>query len=814
MVKLYRSFLLAVLIILTQAAYSQSILNGTVTDNSNQPIPGATIRLVEKNESQVTDKNGKFSFSGLATKSYNLSISSIGYETRELKFIADQKQKKVTITLQEKQQSLQDVEIVGRKERSYKNTKSFAGTKTETPLKYVPQAISYVTKEVIDDQQAFRGGDIIKNVSGASTFSYYNNDITLRGFRTSTSLINGLRNPTEGWSQPLLANIERVEVIKGPASALFANTDPGGTVNSVTKKPLDEPRKAINFGTGSFNTIRAGADFTGPMNESKTLLYRLNLAYQNAQSFRVLQGGEDFLVAPSFSFIPDDKTSVNFDLVYAKSKSRLDRGQPIFGATAGTDLNSTPTSFAIGKENDFLNELNLYLTTSIQRKITKHITFNASYMKYMYDEDLLEHRTSNAYAVDADGITVPTLMAMRTGRRHQKMYNDNLSLYVVSDFKTGPLEHKLLTGYDYLQNESPVGNSSYNARGYLNAARTGVINNYNPSKKSDYYIVNNMPVPNVPHFDLANPDYSFSDISQYINVSEAIAPTRFYVNGFYVQDQIKLGKVQALLSLRQEYYTDVNNYKTADTKDVEQKALIPRIGLVYSPIDEVSVYGTYTEGYQPQLASTIGSPEIYGGPFDPLISNMVEAGAKTELFQKRLSVNMALYRIEQNNTLITANDTENPDFLRQIGQQRSTGVEFDINGMVLHNFSVTANFSYGEAKITKSTIEGEVGTLLPNAPKVQGGIWAKYTFETPALKGIGVAAGVNHTGERNTLSTILKLPAYTLYNAALYYTVDKFKLSANFNNIFDKTHWVGGYDFNRLYPGAPRNFMVGIGYTF
>ncbi|EDM36006.1 ferrichrome-iron receptor [Pedobacter sp. BAL39] len=795
-------------------ASAQLTLRGKITDSHNVPVPGATVKLVETTQIIITDREGVFLIPDLKAGTYNFIVSYIGFETKRVKFAFDAENDLLNIVLADQQNALQSVEVVGRKEQSYKNTRSFSGTKTETLLKHVPQSVSYVTKEVIDDQQAFRAGDIIKNVSGASTFSYYNNDITLRGFRTSTALINGLRTATEGWSQPILANVERVEVIKGPASALFANTDPGGTVNTVTKKPLDENRKAINFATGSYNTYRVSSDFTGPMNDSKTLLYRLNLAYQNAESFRVLQGGEDFMIAPSFSFIPDDKTKVNFDFVYSKSKSRLDRGQPIFGATAGTDLNSTPTSFAIGKRNDFLHELNLFVTASLQRKISDHVSFNASYMKFMYDEDLLEHRTSNRYAVDELGASIPTLMEMQTIRRQGKNYNDNITMYVVSDFKTGPLEHTLLTGYDYLQNQTPVGNSSYNARGYLSADRSTSIATYVPGSSSRYYIVNGRPVPNVPHFDLVNPDYSFSDISNYINVSSQTAPTKYYVNGIYIQDQIKWGKLRALLALRQEYYTDIQNVNTPTSKKIEQKALIPRVGLVYSPVDEVNLYGTYTEGYQPQTAGTIGDPARFGGPFDPLISNMIEFGAKTEWFQNRLSLNLAVYRIEQNNILINANDQGNPELLRQVGQQQSKGFELDVNGMVMQNLSLTANFAYSEATITESADPTEIGTLLPNAPKIQGGFWAKYNFIIPELKGIGVGAGVNYTGKRNTLSKILTLPEYTIVNTALYYNVDKFKLSANLNNIFDKTHWVGGYDFNRLFPGTPRNFMVGIGYTF
>jgi len=163
------------------------------------------------------------------------------------------------------------VEIIGRKERGYKNTKTFSATKTDVDLMDVPQSINYVTKETLDDQAAFKTSDAVKNISGVNQSSYNNNDFVLRGFRASNTLINGQRISTRGWAQNLTPYVERIEVIKGPASALFANTDPGGTINTVTKKPLKEVRNSVNFSTGSFKTNRILGDFTGPMNEKKTL---------------------------------------------------------------------------------------------------------------------------------------------------------------------------------------------------------------------------------------------------------------------------------------------------------------------------------------------------------------------------------------------------------------------------------------------------------------------------------------------------------------------------------------------------------------
>src|SRR5690606_11061078 len=184
--------------------------------------------------------------------------------------------------------------------------------------------------------------------------------------------------------------------------------------------------------------------------------------------------------------------------------------------------------------------------------------------------------------------------------------------------------------------------------------------------------------------------------------------------------------------------------------------------LVYTPIEPVSLYATYAQGYQPQGAGTIGDPERYGGPFDPLTSVMYEAGAKTEFFNKQLSLNLAIYHIEQNNILNNANDPQNPDRLRQLGQEQSRGVELDVYGQLLPNLSITANFAVNKTFIAESDDESEIGNILPNAPRNQGGIWAKYNFTIPALRGIGIGAGANFVSSRTTFSDILTLPGYVV----------------------------------------------------
>lgn len=383
----------------------------------------------------------------------------------------------------------------------------------------------------------------------------------------------------------------------------------------------------------------------------------------------------------------------------------------------------------------------------------------------------MEHRTSNRYAVDGAGQELPTLMEMQTIRRLRKVYSDNLTSYLIFDLKTGPLEHKLLAGYNYIQSITPQGASQQTAGGYRNAANTGVITGrYNSTNRSRYLLdAQGHPVPNVPHFNLANPNYSIANTNTYFLQSTPINPQKYYVNGIYLQDQIQWGRAQLLLGLRQEFYTSWLNYKK-DTGDrrVTQEALIPRVGVVFALTDQLNAYGTYVQGYQPQVAATIGSPEIFGGPFDPLTSVMWEGGLKGEFLNKRLAASVAAYQIEQNNVLVNARNPDNIELLEQRGQERARGVELDVLGRITPDWSLTANYAFNRTIIIASINEQEVGRTKENAPRHAGGLWTKYTISAGALEGFGVGLGANFVTRRNTFSPLLTLPGYSVFDAAVY----------------------------------------------
>ncbi len=787
-------------------------------------LQGASVQLEGTPYGTVTGADGTFTLPDVPANAYTLSVSLIGFTPQKRAVavtggaITD-----IDVQLTESVQNLQEVEIIGRKETTYKNDYSFAATKTATAIKDIPQALSVVTKELLDDRQAYRLSDAIRNVSGVNNFSSGSyNDFAIRGFRSSSNtaapgvsaarLINGMRGGYGFFTQPATINLERIEIIKGPASALFGNAVPGGTMNLVTKKPLSEKRQSLSFTAGSFNTYRAAADFTGPVNEEGTLLYRLNVGYENAQSFRNLQFNETYTVAPSVSFLPNDRTRFNVDMVYNLHNTRLDRGQAIFGATAGTDLSSTPISLSINASNDYYRVKDLSLIASLNHAFTDDFSFNVSYSKFNWNEDLLEHRHNNAYGVDSAGQAIPNLLLMQMFQRKQQTFTDNVSAYFVKEQKTGPLAHKLLVGYDYVSSVKPLGAAQNTARGYLR--KDGTAGNYSVRNRNQFVLDGNgNPVPNVPFFDLTKQQYTIRNIDDYVVTADASqTPTKYEAHGVYIQDQITWNRLQVLLGLRKDYFYDYENYDITNQVRTFQEAWIPRIGVVYAVRPNINVYGTYTGGYQPQGVSALSNPNA-GGPFEPMTSRMVEAGAKGEFFGKRLLGTVAFYRIDVNNVLVNANDAQNVD-LQRARDERSAGVEVDLVGQLLPNFSVNLNYTYNEATISGG-LESEVGLHKENAPYTMGGAWLKYTLDRGWLNGVGIGVGLNHVGKRLPSQVRdFELPAYTLLDAALYYTYAKFKLSVNLNNLANQTYWVGGYNYYAIFPGAPRNFLVNVAYTF
>ncbi|MDR7209446.1 TonB-dependent siderophore receptor [Flavobacterium piscis] len=796
-------------------------INGKITDsNTKEVVAGANIKLLNTDQATNSDQNGTFSLEGEGT----LEISYTGYKTLLIKSSAEF----LTIQIEPNLNELQTVEIIGRSTRKYNSDYSFAATKTAALNKDIPQSISTVTKELIADKAAFYLADAVKMTSGVIPASYYN-QYTIRGISQNEEgqIINGMRTRQYYFLQPLTSNIERVEVIKGPSSATFSSVDPGGSINLVTKKPLATDHKEVSLSAGSFSTFRGALDFTGPLNESKTLLYRVNAAYQEAKSFRDLVNNKSYLISPSFSYIPNEKTAINTELILSDMTGILDRGQPIFGAVAGqTSLNKTPISLNLGAPSDFFKSKEMVFTTNFSHKFTSKIGFNTSYMKQSWREDLQEHRTTNGFAVDMNNQPVTSLAMMQFVQRQQYWNVDNLTAFLNFDLKTGKLNHKLLTGYDLSSWNKTKGGGQNAARGYLLNDGT-VASTFVPANSANYQTITVdgvvLPRPNVNYFNLNNPTYTITSANDYtLNIRNPLPSALTTTNAIYIQDQIQWEKFTFLLGLRNEWFADITNYETNNELTVKKSALLPRVGVTYEVNTEINVYTTYLEGYQPQSNTVTLMPQTgslpAGSLFDPLESNLKEVGLKATFLNNTMSFNAAVYEINQRNILMNANDPVNPDLLVTRGAERSRGFECDLAGYITSDWQINASYSYIDAKITNDRDVSLIGARKQNTPKNSANLWTRYNFKADsALKDLGVGFGMQYQSSKVPWFTRdFTLPDFTVFDAALYYKPEKsnIQIAVNAGNLFNKTYWLGAQNYLRLFPGAPRNATLTVTYKF
>ena len=558
------------------------------------------------------------------------------------------------------------------------------------------------------------------------------------------------------------------------------------------------------------------------------MLYRLNVAYQEAKSFRDLVDNNAFLITPSLSYVPNESTALNVEMIYNNSVGNLDRGQPIFGAINGEfDINSTPISLNVGAANDHYKNNELIFTTNFSKKFTDNFSFNAQYMKQTWEEDLAEHRIDGT-AVDIDGNVIPTLARLRYDRRQQFWETDNLSAYFDYDIEVGKITNKILVGYDVVRWERKIGAGLLRARRYLTTS--GGQSNFNPDNADNFQTMLvdgvTMPVPAVPHFNLENPFNGVRNTNAY-NLAELSIPANLNTSsGIYLQNQFKVGKLSTLINLRYESFTDVFNYKKSED-ELKTNAFVPRLGLTYEITNNISAYATYLEGFQPHTNTVSLSPSAEGffwaaspARFDPLESSLKEVGFKGEFLNGRIFSNIAVFDIIQKNILL--GDTYDLENLTTRGEQRSRGFEMDISGYVTSNFQLVASYGFNNAEIVEDAIEEFIGERIGGAPKHNANFWGRYDFTNNTLKGIGIGFGTQFIDERYTwynptYSTHrVLLPAYTIFDAAIYYKPDNtnMQLTLKVNNLLDETYWLGGLNPSRLGPGAPRNFILTANYQF
>ncbi len=374
-----KCYLILFLILTTVVSglYGQGNLKGQIVGSDNSPLIGATAVAYDSSGKQygtASDQNGSFVLPVGTKDTYSVELSFLGYNTyvTSVNIESGETVDLGTVLLIESESVLQNVEVLGRRRRDYNSEYSFSSTKVAIANKELPQAISTITKELFKDRQTFQIADAISTASSVSHTGFYNH-FSIRGLIKAEDGqdINGLRTRQFYFLQPITSHIERAEVVKGPSSITLSSTDAGGTVNLVTKKPLQEKRSEVSATVGSFGTLRAALDFTGPLNESKTLLYRLNAAVQESRSFRDLVQNNQFLLTPSVSYVPNETTALNVEMIYTSGEGNLDRGQPLFGAINGEfDINSTETTTNVAAANDFYISNEFMVISNFNKKFS------------------------------------------------------------------------------------------------------------------------------------------------------------------------------------------------------------------------------------------------------------------------------------------------------------------------------------------------------------------------------------------------------------------------------------------------------------
>ncbi len=764
-------------------AYSQQPSNGVIKGRiiapDNKPLPYATLLLKSYRKKTVSDKNGNFELNGLPTLKDTLLISSVTIKTYKIPVSVNggNELNIGDIQVQYSVEKLQDVEITGRIAQSYKSDYSFLGTKTQTALKDIPQSISTVTKELIKDKMEFRLKDALDDVAGVNQYSGYD-EYAIRGFRADNAhLINGLRAYNTALTNPMLVNIERIEVIKGPTSVLYGNGDPGGTINMVTKKPLGENQYGFDVYAGSWNTFRAQADVTGPVNKSKSLLYRFNAGYENEESFRNQFFAKSFEFAPSLSYIPNEKVRLNADFSISHTSTVADRGQP--GFLNDNTLKSTPISLMVTQPGDHLNETDITSIISFSYKFNNHITFNSAVLNYFTSQQLAEHGIQSYITPDS--------VYLYYTRRNFNTITTTLTNYASFAFNTGGFKHQLVAGYDFINNSINVDEFNGELPDQFGNG-SGIVGT----------------------FSLKNPQYFNRPVNTYQQSDEGggDGEDAYTTQGVYVQEQVAKQKWQMLLGLREEFYYSGGG----DSGSTRENVFLPRIGLVYAANDHVSFYATYNRGFDPYEASVI--VQVFNEPFKPINSEVMEAGAKATLIKNKLYASLALYQLTLKNVAVNANDPSNPDLYTQRGEEQAKGIEAEMNGNILSNLSVTLSYSHNIAKVIKSEVPEEIGKIKENAPENTSASWIKYVFNKGFARGFGISAGHSQESARNTLTDGLTLPGYCVVNAGLSYQYAKFKIAANVYNIANTVYWTGGYNYASKWPGAPRHFMINFAYGF
>lgn len=683
--------------------------------------------------------------------------------------------------------------VTGSRVDGYRVDTAQSATKTDVPLLDTPVSVQVISHDVIRDMGATELYDVVRNVSGvtrrASYWGQNTSTFNIRGFDLDNEngyLKDGFRYFAEG--KVVLGNVDRVEILKGPASVLFGRAQPGGIANMVTKMPTAPFSGGGELAYGRWNSFAITADINGALTEDEQLIGRIDAEYGSADSFRDTVFNKTLMIAPQLLWKPGDDTTVRLKAEYVHDHSKPDYGIPAFeGRPANVPIS---TYYGEPFDNQESDQLNAVLSTEHHFSDAWLLRGGLSYYRLGYSGD-----TKDTFSSWVDGNTL--------NRYYEKFPKwdayKTAQVELVGKFDTFGMGHTLLLGAEYDIHDSSSG------KNYILGALEAPIDIFNP-----------VPVGN---------EQTLLDAALAVKYEGASQSKTW---SLYFQDQIDLSDALKLLvggrydSVRQD-----GSYRGLFVSDgsllweglygFKANAFSPRAGLLYKVTDSLSVFASWSKSFNPNYADC----DQFTGEcrqFPSEIGVQYEGGLKFEAASGRFGATAALFRIEKSNVLQT--DPADPNKQIVDGKHRSQGIEFDLSGEPVKGLSIIASYAYIDAIVAEST-DYLVGGALPNAAKHTASLWASYDWKLADGSIMSFGGGGNYQSRRLTHTPVssadqIVLPGYIVLDAMIAYERDDWRLALNVSNLADKLYYESstGYGGAVIYPGQPRSWRLSLSHRF
>jgi catecholate siderophore receptor len=648
-------------------------------------------------------------------------------------------------------------------------------TRTDTPLRDLPQAISVVTERQIDDQAMRSIADVLRYIPGATIGQGegHRDQITLRGNNsTADFFIDGLRDDIQ-YYRPLY-NLQRVEVLRGPNAMIFGRGGGGGVINRVTKVPLFESSVGVGASLDTFGGWYVDADLNQPLGGN--VAARLNAIYEEFANHRDVYEGRLIAANPTLRFLPGPNTGINLSYEYVDDERVVDRGIPSArpGAVAEPALplaGFRDTFFGARGVNELGFEAHI-LRGTIEHRFTPDLTLVSRLLYADYDKFYRNAFPATPITTDALGVRQVGVEAYFDAFQRENLFNQTDLVWVVA---TGPLRHTILAGFEYGRQET--GNQRLN----------GFFDSGVPTSQGGRRTTINLGDP------IVIPPITFRT-----GTGQRSSGSNADILAFYVQDQVKIGPAEVIAGLRYDRFDiTVRDVITGITTERADNLWSPRLGVVFHPIEQVSVYGSYSRSYLPQSGDQFNSLDVTGANLEPERFDNYELGVRWEP-RPGLLLSAAAYQLDRSNTRAAG---PNPGEVVLTGAQRSRGIEIEATGRIAPNWQLSFGYALQDAEIRRTTAAAPAGREVAQVPEHQISLWTRYDF-SPRL---GVGVGVHHQSESfASISNAVILPSYTRVDAAMFVRLSEgIEAQVNVENLFDETYFPTAHNDNNLTTGAP-----------